>query len=145
IVSRIDPGISVLLERGRMERVFLNLLNNALEAMPDGGAITITAERVVDKVIVRVADTGPGIPRAIRDRLFQPFVTAGKNGLGLGLALSRQAAHAHGGDLWVEDAPGAGACFCIRLPLASTEPPPSDASVPGSGSAESRELTRRRG
>jgi signal transduction histidine kinase len=113
--------------------------------MPEGGAITITAERIAGKVIVRVADTGPGIPRAIRDRLFQPFVTAGKNGLGLGLALSRQAARAHGGDLWVEDAPGSGACFCIRLPLPAAEPSPGEESVPGSGPAESRELTRRRG
>jgi signal transduction histidine kinase len=145
IASKIDPGICVLLERGRMERVFLNLLNNALEAMPDGGAINITAEPVADKVIVRIADTGPGIPRAIRDRLFQPFVTAGKNGLGLGLALSRQAARAHGGDLWVEDAPGSGACFCIRLPRASTEPSSVDESMPDFGSAESHSLTPRRG
>jgi signal transduction histidine kinase len=144
IESRIEPGIPVLLEHGRMERVFLNLLNNALEAMPNGGAITITAERHRDTVIARVADTGPGIPKAIRDRLFQPFVTAGKNGLGLGLALSRQAARAHGGDLWVEDAPGSGACFCLRLPLA-TETAAEGESVPESVAGESQELTRRRG
>jgi signal transduction histidine kinase len=145
IESKIEPGIPVLLERGRMERVFLNLLNNALEAMPGGGAITITAERHRDTVIVRVADTGPGIPKAIRDRLFQPFVTAGKNGLGLGLAVSRQAARALGGDLWVEDAPGSGACFCLRLPLAAAESAQEGESVPESGPSESEELTRRRG
>lgn len=140
IEPRIDPGIPVLLERGRMERVFLNLINNALEAMPNGGTITITAERHREAVIVRVADTGPGIPKAIRDRLFQPFVTSGKNGLGLGLALSRQAARAHGGDLWVEDAPGSGACFCLRLPLGAR----GSERVPESGSGESEKLTGRR-
>jgi signal transduction histidine kinase len=121
ITSTIDPGIEVLLERGRMERVFLNLVVNALEAMPEGGGIDIDAERKADSVIVRLADTGPGIPKEIRSRLFQPFVTAGKNGLGLGLALSRQAVLAHGGDLWVEDTPAGGACFCVRLPLTAPE------------------------
>jgi signal transduction histidine kinase len=117
IEASIDPEFEVLLERGRMERVFLNLVSNALEAMPDGGRISIEAERQDDQVIVRVTDTGPGIPREIRDRLFQPFVTARKTGLGLGLALSRQTVLAHGGDLWVEDRPAGGACFCVSLPM----------------------------
>jgi signal transduction histidine kinase len=121
IASTIDPAIEVLLERGRMERVFLNLVSNALEAMPDGGGIEIGAERNNGHVVVRLSDTGPGIPKEIRDRLFQPFVSAGKNGLGLGLALSRQAVLAHGGDMWVEDTPTGGACFCVRLPLAGTD------------------------
>jgi signal transduction histidine kinase len=119
IHSCIDPAIEVLIERGRMERVFINLLSNSLEAMPDGGAIEIRAERMQNEAVVRVSDTGPGIPAEIRDRLFQPFVTAGKDGLGLGLALSRQAVVAHGGDLWVDDSHAAGACFCVRLPLAA--------------------------
>jgi signal transduction histidine kinase len=118
IESSIDPGIEVLLERGRMERVFMNLVSNALEAMPDGGRVSLGAELHEGHVIVRVADTGPGIPPEIRDKLFQPFVTARRNGLGLGLALSRQTVLAHGGDLWVEDMPAGGACFCVSLPLA---------------------------
>jgi signal transduction histidine kinase len=121
IATRIDPGIEVLLERGRIERVFLNLVSNAIEAMPNGGGIEIDAERNGKSVLVRVRDSGPGIPAEIRDRLFQPFVTSGKNGLGLGLALSRQAVLAHGGDLWAEDSASGGACFCLRLPLAATE------------------------
>jgi signal transduction histidine kinase len=67
-------------------------------------------------VLIELEDTGPGIPRRIRDRVFEPFVTAGKkNGLGLGLALSRQTVLNHGGDIWTE--PAAGARFVIRLPL----------------------------
>ena len=122
IDARINPAIEVLLERGRMERVFLNLVSNALEAMPEGGGIEIGARTVDGYVEVRISDTGPGIPKEIRDRLFQPFVTARRNGLGLGLALSRQAVLAHGGDLWVDDAASSGACFCVRLPLAPAEP-----------------------
>ena len=64
-------------------------------------------------------DTGPGISAQIRERLFQPFVTFGKkNGLGLGLALSRQTLLDNGGDLWVDSAPNAGARFWLRLPQA---------------------------
>jgi signal transduction histidine kinase len=63
-----------------------------------------------------VRDTGPGIAPEVRDRLFQPFATAGKpSGVGLGLAVSRQAVLEHGGQMWVEFA-GHGACFAVRLP-----------------------------
>jgi two-component system sensor kinase FixL len=65
---------------------------------------------------VDVSDTGPGIPQDVRNRLFQPFVTSGKNGLGLGLALSRQTLLDHGGDLWVETNGANGAHFHLRLP-----------------------------
>jgi signal transduction histidine kinase len=65
-------------------------------------------------VLIEVEDTGPGIPVGIRDRLFEPFVTAGKDhGLGLGLALSRQTVLDHGGEMWIEPAPGAR--FVVRL------------------------------
>ena len=86
-----------------MERVFLNLITNALEAMPHGGEIRIGARQRDNGVLIDVEDTGPGIPRTIQDRLFEPFVTAGKDdGLGLGLALSRQTVLDHGGDMWIE-------------------------------------------
>jgi signal transduction histidine kinase len=100
-----------------MERTFVNLIGNAIEAMPEGGEVRVSAARVNGSALVEVADTGPGIAAGIRDRLFQPFVTSGKrNGLGLGLALSRQAILDHGGDLWVESSPGTGARFRFRLP-----------------------------
>ena len=116
----VPDAIEVAVERDRMERVFLNLIDNALDVMPDGGAIRIAAALEKGSVVISVADTGPGIAPEIRDRLFHPFVTAGKkNGLGLGLALSRQTVLDHGGDMWTEPAPRRGACFKIRLPAAS--------------------------
>jgi len=73
---------------------------------------------------VEVADNGPGIAVEIRNQLFQPFVSAGKrNGLGLGLALTRQTVLEHGGDLWVESEPGRGARFLFRLPGAHAAQP----------------------
>jgi signal transduction histidine kinase len=116
ILNNVPSGIEIPMVRSRMERVFFNLITNALEAMPHGGEIRIGARRTDDCVLIEVEDTGPGIPRGIRDRLFEPFVTAGKeDGLGLGLALSRQTVLDHGGDIWTE--PAAGAYFTIRLPL----------------------------
>jgi len=116
IESDVDPSIELPLERTRIERVFLNLIGNALEAMPNGGSVEIHAERNGDSVLVKVDDTGPGIPPSVRKELFQPFVSDGKNGMGLGLALSRQTLLDHGGDLWAEDTEASGARFRLRLP-----------------------------
>ena len=114
-----EPGeeIEAPIERARMERVFLNLIGNALEAMPGGGAIHITERVDGESVLIQIADTGPGILPSIRAKLFEPFVSAGKkNGLGLGLALSRQTVIDHGGEIWVEEG-SPGARFVVRLPL----------------------------
>jgi two-component system NtrC family sensor kinase len=117
ITLAVPPEIEVPVERNRIERAFVNLIANALEAMPEGGAVRITATLQDGAAVVQVEDNGPGIAPAIRSQLFQPFVSAGKrNGLGLGLALSRQAVLEHGGDMWVESAPGHGARFSFRLP-----------------------------
>jgi signal transduction histidine kinase len=119
----VPEGIDVSTERGRMERVFLNLMENAIEAMPNGGELCVNAEERNGETIVTIQDTGPGISATIRDRLFQPFVTAGKkNGLGLGLALSRQTVLDNGGDMWVDSNNAQGARFCVRLPVAKLEP-----------------------
>ena len=116
LVAQVPDGLECPMERARMERVFSNLFENAIEAMRSGGRISIGSEANGENILVRVEDSGPGISPALRGRLFQPFVTAGKkNGLGLGLALSRQTLLDHGGDLWL-DAEGPGARFCLRLP-----------------------------
>jgi signal transduction histidine kinase len=117
----VDESIELPLERARMERVFLNLISNAIEAMPAGGQVSISVGRERDGLHIEVRDTGPGIPESVRARLFQPFVTSGKNGLGLGLALSRQTLLDHGGDLWAESN-GAGAHFHLRLPTGPVTP-----------------------
>ena len=118
----IPEEIELTLERNRIERVFTNLISNALEVMPDGGNISISAALEGETAFVEVADDGPGIDPQIRANLFQPFVTAGKkNGLGLGLALSRKTVLDHGGDMWAAPAAERGARFCFRLP-APAEP-----------------------
>ena len=116
LITDVSDGLECPMERARMERVFRNLLENAVEVMPDGGRVRIDARSSDSAVLIAVKDTGPGIRPEVRDRLFQPFVTFGKkNGLGLGLALSRQTLLDHGGDLWV-NGKGPGAEFVMRLP-----------------------------
>jgi len=113
----VPEDVELPLDRSPMERVFQNLIANAIEAMPEGGSVSVRAERLDAEVVISVEDTGPGIPALIAAQLFQPFVTAGKkNGMGLGLALSRKTVISHGGDLWSEEKNG-GARFVMRLPV----------------------------
>jgi signal transduction histidine kinase len=120
IVLQVPDHLVLPLDRRRIERVFLNLMGNALDAMPEGGTLTVSAAVEADSVLVEVRDTGPGIAPEVRGRLFQPFVTARKaGGLGLGLAMARQAVVDHGGDIWAKSESGQGTCFCFRLPAAS--------------------------
>jgi signal transduction histidine kinase len=111
----VPEDIELPLERSRMERVFVNLFSNSLDAMPDGGRIEIVARRDESMVLVEVGDTGPGISTEVRASLFQPFHSSKRNGLGLGLALSRQTVLDHGGDMWADGDGSGGAHFCLRL------------------------------
>ncbi len=111
----VDERAEVFTNRNRLERVFANLLSNAADAMPDGGEILIYTDNENGELSVRVEDTGPGIPNEIRSRIFRPFVSAKRSGLGLGLSLSRQAMLDLGGDLEIVEKPGPGACFRLRF------------------------------
>jgi signal transduction histidine kinase len=116
VAVALPKEIEVPMVRSRMERVFFNLITNSFEAMPGGGKMHIGGAKSGNFVRIELEDDGPGIPMAIRDCLFEPFATAEKqNGLGLGLALSRQIVLDHGGDLWNEDSRGAR--FVMRLRL----------------------------
>lgn len=102
-----------------MQQIFLNLVNNAIDAMePGGGAVTIQTRYISGTIEVRVSDTGPGIPRSNIDRIFDPFFTTkpvGK-GTGLGLSICYGIVKKMGGDITVESEPGIGTTFLVRLP-----------------------------
>jgi signal transduction histidine kinase len=101
-----------------LRRAFSNLLRNALEAGAGAGGLEIRCRASGrDGAEVRITDHGPGVPEDVRIRLFDPYVTAGKEGgTGLGLALVRQTVEAHGGQVRHEPTPGGGATFVVTLP-----------------------------
>ncbi|MBI2689184.1 MAG: HAMP domain-containing histidine kinase [Acidobacteria bacterium] len=114
----VPEELEANVDRGRMERVFVNLIANAVEVMPNGGTVAIRAGRENGAMHITVADQGPGIAKEMHDQLFQPFSSFGKkNGLGLGLALSRETVIDHGGEIWATSAAPRGAVFHVRLPV----------------------------
>jgi len=112
-----------------LKSVFLNLINNACQAIDGPGRIQIVAENdPTDHMVrLRVSDSGPGIPPALREKVFQPFFTTkaqNKSGTGLGLAIVRNVVRDHGGSVSVGEGPLGGACFDIRLPAATAKGTP---------------------
>jgi two-component system sensor histidine kinase HydH len=113
----IPAGIGIVGSRNGLEQVMLNILKNALQAMPDGGDLRVVALRSPKVATVTVTDTGPGIPTEDRERIFKPFHTTKPRGTGLGLAVCRKIVEEHGGTITVGGEPGNGAVFTITLPL----------------------------
>ena len=109
----------VLADHFQMEQLFLNLVLNAIQAMPGGGTVTLRTRMTDGRVIAEVIDTGVGIPDEIRDRIFDPFFSTREvgQGTGLGLAVSYTIVAAHGGSIEVESRVGRGATFRVILPL----------------------------
>lgn len=118
----LERAPAVLADPPLLERVVANLLNNAVRHTPPGRQVLLTASALDDRVEIRVADRGPGIPEADRENAFVPFQRLGDTdnttGVGLGLALSRGLAEAMGGTLTPEDTPGGGLTMTLSLPAA---------------------------
>jgi len=118
----VPPGIVVYIDSDHAGRLLTNLLVNSLQAMPGGGVIRIRADRYDGRARINVADTGAGIPTELRERLFEPFASHGKEaGTGLGLAIASSIAEAHGGSLTLVSGFDQPAEFRVELPLAPQE------------------------
>lgn len=116
-VKHIGYEGNVEIDRTRFVRVLSNLIKNSREAMPSGGILTITTELVQKEIIIRISDTGVGIPAELVPKLFEPFVSYGKaNGTGLGLAIAKCVIEAHGGTISLSSVHGSGTTVEIRLP-----------------------------
>ncbi|MDE2567066.1 MAG: cache domain-containing protein, partial [Burkholderiales bacterium] len=109
------------INRHELQQVLVNLLVNALQAMPGGGTLSLASADVGEQSLeIRIADTGPGLPAALLPRLFEPFVSGRAGGTGLGLWISRTLVERYGGDITAANGPGPeGAVFTVRLPTAS--------------------------
>lgn len=104
---------------GDLYQVFCNLIKNAVDAMPEGGTLTVTSGREGDELLIRFADTGPGVPVDIRDKVFEPFFTTKKSGegTGLGLAISQDIVEKYGGRISLACGPVGGTTFTITVPI----------------------------
>ena len=112
----IDTKVVARFDEARVARAVHNLARNAIEAMDEGGILTLKSKIDGKDLLIAVSDTGPGIPPAIEHRLFQSFVTLGKEGgTGLGLAIVKKIVEEHGGNVTVKSSPK-GATFELRLP-----------------------------
>jgi signal transduction histidine kinase len=121
VCSKLPDGpVTVNADPAQLQQVFVNLLMNAVEAMPQGGSLCIGIEphgSQQDVCSVTFVDSGPGIPTQVAERLFEPFVTSKTNGTGLGLAVSSRLVQEQGGQLFAENRPQGGAVFAVELPL----------------------------
>jgi two-component system NtrC family sensor kinase len=114
--SSDPPGITLSVDQGQMEQVFTNLFMNAADAMQAEGEISVLAKQKGGSVIIRVSDSGRGIPRESQDKVFEPFFTTKDKGTGLGLAIVYNIVKKHNGDIAVESEEGKGTTFTITLP-----------------------------
>jgi signal transduction histidine kinase len=122
IALAAEPGARAAVDRDALRQMVLNLLDNAVKYGPPGQHVRLAVERREAEVRITVADQGPGVPRADRERVWQPYlrlsreVEAVTGGSGIGLAVVRDLVAQHGGTAGVEDAPGGGARFVVSLP-----------------------------
>jgi PAS domain S-box-containing protein len=117
VVTGFDETPQMLLDREQIRRVLLNIIQNAVQAMPEGGRITLRIRVEEGEVMVSVEDTGVGIPEENLSRIFTPLFSTKAKGVGLGLTISKQIVEAHGGEIILESEVGKGSTFTIRLPL----------------------------
>lgn len=119
VTLTIEPRLpTALFDEAQLRQAMLNLLRNAREAMPQGGAIDVRAFAQGMSVVLEIADRGGGIPGEIRDRVFDPFFSTKGEGTGLGLAITRHIVEAHGGTLTCAEREGGGTVFRLALPIA---------------------------
>ena len=135
----VSPDVgTVHADQLRLTQVLLNLLSNAVKFTPDGGSVTVSADREAEDVVIRVQDTGVGIAVTDQVRIFDSFQQAGRaagrvEGTGLGLTLCKRIVELHGGVLWVDSEVGRGSTFGFRVParpVAATSPPARSGSAP---------------
>ena len=123
VTVAVPPGTPpVLAYGGELNQVWVNLIDNALDAIAGGGRLDVSAGKEGGKVIVRIADDGPGIPEAVLPRIFDPFFTTKPvgQGTGLGLDIVRRLLNRHNGVIEVDSGPGR-TVFTVTLPAASAQ------------------------
>jgi PAS domain S-box-containing protein len=117
IVDLTHHGPALKADVEKLKRAFVNLVKNAVDAMPKGGILTIEAKRVGDDVEFAFSDTGMGMPSCVIEKIFTPLFTTKAKGMGFGLAICKRIVEAHGGKIKVDSALGKGTIFIVTLPI----------------------------
>lgn len=117
-VRQDAAGTDIRVDRDLMTQAVLNVVINAIEAMPDGGELRFESAVLEDQAEIRIIDTGPGISPEVRDKIFRLYFTTKKEGSGIGLATTFRVVQLHDGTIEVSSEPGRGTTFVLRLPLA---------------------------
>lgn len=120
IVQVEDPLPLVSVDANQIEQVFINLVQNAMDAMPKGGWLTIQAQRENDFLAITITDTGCGIPDTVKNKIFDPLFTTKPKGIGLGLAISLNIIQRHEGFIDLKSKEGEGTSFTVKLPITKT-------------------------
>jgi signal transduction histidine kinase len=119
VITKLEKIPKMPLDPESIQRVFVNIIQNAVAAMPKGGKLTVGISKSGDSVEISFKDSGVGIPHENMQKLFTPLFTTKAKGLGLGLAICKQIVEGHHGDIEVKSEPGEGALFTVRLPILS--------------------------
>jgi two-component system, sporulation sensor kinase E len=120
--SRLSPALPLLrIDARYIKQALLNLIKNAVAAMPGGGTLRIESLRAGDEVLVRISDTGTGIPEEIRDKIFEPYFTTKPFGTGLGLTIVFKIVREHFGDISVSSRSGEGTTVTLAIPIPKNE------------------------
>ncbi|MCS7115149.1 MAG: GAF domain-containing protein [Nitrososphaerota archaeon] len=117
LIIQAGSTLKIRVDIEKMKRTFINLIRNAVEAMPNGGTLTITSRKSGDKVAFAFSDTGVGMSEEVLKRLWNPLFTTKAKGMGLGLAICKRFVEAHGGSIAVESALGKGTTFTVKIPI----------------------------
>jgi len=112
----VPPDLQIVADRDMFRRAVLNMVLNALDAMPEGGCLAIVSCTTPQGVELEIADSGPGLSDHVLPRIFEPFFTTKQGGTGLGLAIVARIAEAHGGEALAVNCPEGGAAFTLRIP-----------------------------
>jgi signal transduction histidine kinase len=121
VVNSTKKQPAMMLDTDKMRRVFVNIIQNAVDAMPNGGTLTIASTRSGDNVRITFRDTGEGMTEKTLAKLWSPLFTTKAKGMGFGLPIAKRLVEEHGGSIAVESKPSKGSTFTLKLPLVQKE------------------------
>ena len=117
VVDLTRKGPLMTVDAAKLKRAFVNIIKNAVDAMPKGGTLTIQTKQIGDNLEIAFTDTGVGMPKGTMQQIFTPLFTSKAKGMGFGLAISKRIVEAHGGKITVESRVGEGSTFTLSIPI----------------------------